>query len=158
MNAQQEIMNAQRDWARSSGIPLNQCGYVREVEANLWRPLSTQARQGFERGAGSELNKNMRAPHSSSALVVNFFDYWTERDKIPILTALGTDPQSGASLDFEARFSAELFTPPHLDVAILLCRLASRRSAGLYMRSAIYAPPLAARAILPSRARLSKMP
>jgi len=118
MNAQQEIMNAQRDWARSSGIPLNQCGYVREVEANLWRPLSTHARQGFERGAGSELNKNMRAPHSSSALVVNFFDYWTERDKIPILTALGIDPQSGVSLDFEARFSAELFTPPHLDVAI----------------------------------------
>ena len=60
----------------------------------------------------------MRAPHSSSALVVNFFDYWTERDKIPILMVLGTDPQSGASLDFEARFSAELFTPPHLDVAI----------------------------------------
>lgn len=118
MGAVQEIKDAQRDWAGSRGIPFNQCGYVPEVEDNLWRPLTTIARRGFEKGAGSELSKNMKALHSSSALVVNFFDYWTDRDKIPVLTALSIDPQSESSLDFEARFSAELFTPPHLDVAI----------------------------------------
>ena len=118
MGAVQEIKDAQRDWAGSRGIPFNQCGYVPEVEDNLWRPLTTSARRGFEKGAGSELSKNMKALHSSSALVVNFFDYWTDRDKSPVLTALGIDPQRGGSLDFEARFSAELFTPPHLDVAI----------------------------------------
>lgn len=61
----------------------------------------------------------MRALHSSSALVVNFFDYWTDRDKAPILSALGIDPEGGASLKFEAQFPTGLGgTPPHLDVAI----------------------------------------
>ena len=119
MNAQQEIKNTQRDWARSRGIPINSRGYVREVEANLWQPLSTRARQGFERGAGSELSKNMKALHSSSALVANFFDYWTDRNKIPILTALGIDLKGETSLNFEAHFPTGLDGPPaHLDVAI----------------------------------------
>lgn len=61
----------------------------------------------------------MRALHSSSALVVNFFDYWTARDKVPILSALDIDPECGASLCFEAQFPTGLGgTPPHLDVAI----------------------------------------
>ena len=119
MDAEQEIRNAQQDWAKSRGIPFNSRGYVREVEANLWRPLSTRARQGFERGAGSELNGHMRALHSSSALAVNFFDYWTNRDKSPLLSALGIDLEGGNALDFEARFHTGLgSTPPHLDVAI----------------------------------------
>jgi len=119
MGAVQEIKDAQQNWARSRGIPFNQCGYVPEVEANLWRPLSTRARQGFERGAGSELRKNMRALHSSSALVTNFFDCWTDRKKIPILTALGTDLKGETLLDFEAHFPTGLDGPPaHPDVAI----------------------------------------
>ena len=119
MDAEREIRNAQQDWARSKGIPFYSRGYVLEVEANLWQPLSTRARQGFERGAGSELSGHMRALHSSSALAVNFFDYWTDRDKTPILSALGIDSEGGHSLDFEAQFYTGLGgTPPHLDVAI----------------------------------------
>ena len=119
MGAVQEIKDAQQDWARSRGIPIDSRGYVREVEANLWQPLSTHARQGFEGGAGSELSKNMKALHSSSALVVNFFDYWTDRNKIPILTALGIDLKGEISLDFEAHYPTGLDgPPPHLDVAI----------------------------------------
>ena len=61
----------------------------------------------------------MLALHSSSALAVNFFDYWTDRDKTTVLSALGIDPEDGASLDFEAQFHTGLGgTPPHLDVAI----------------------------------------
>ena len=61
----------------------------------------------------------MRALHSSSALAANFFDYWTDRDKTPITSALGIEPGEGASLDFEAQFHTGLGgTPPHLDVAI----------------------------------------
>ena len=61
----------------------------------------------------------MRALHSSSALAVNFFDYWTNRDKSPILSALGIDSEGGHLLDFEAQFPTGLAgTPPHLDVAI----------------------------------------
>ena len=119
MDAEQEIRNAQQDWARSRGIPFHSRGYVLDVEDNLWQPLSPRARQGFERGAGSELSGHMRALHSSSALAVNFFDYWTDRDKTPILSALGIDSEGGHSLDFEAQFYTGLGgTPPHLDVAI----------------------------------------
>ena len=115
----QPARDAQQNWARSRGIPFNSRVYVREVEANLWRPLSTRARQAFERGAGSELNGHMRALHSSSGLAVGFFDYWTNRDKGPLLTALGIDIGGANSLDFEAQFHTELGgTPPHLDVAI----------------------------------------
>ena len=80
MDAEREIRNAQQAWARSRGIPFYSRGYVREVEANLWQPLSPRALQGFERGAGSELSRHMRVLHSSSALAANFFDYWAQVD------------------------------------------------------------------------------
>ena len=113
MNAEQEIRDTQQNWATLRGIPFGSRGYVPEVEANLWQPLSSRARQGFEKGAGSELSGHMKALHSSSALAVNFFDYWTDRDKTPILSALGIDPEDGHSLDFEAQFHTGLGgTPP----------------------------------------------
>ena len=121
MNAVQEIKKAQQDWAKSKRILFDSRGYVSEVEANLFQPLSNPARLAFERGAGSELSGHMRALHSSSALVVNFFDYWTERQETSILSALGVDPDAGYSLDFEAQFPTGLGgTPPHVDVAITL--------------------------------------
>ncbi len=121
MIAEPEIKKSQQNWARSKGIPFDFKGYVREVEANLWKPLSARARQGFERGAGSELTGRMKALHSSSALVANFFDYWTDKDKTPLLSALGIDANCAESLEFEAQFPTGLKgTPPHLDVAITL--------------------------------------
>ena len=63
----------------------------------------------------------MKALHSSSALVVNFFDYWTDRPKAPLLSALEIDADDIQSLDFEAQFPTSLGgTPPHLDIAITL--------------------------------------
>lgn len=63
----------------------------------------------------------MRALHSSSALVANFFDYWTERDTAPLLTALGIGVRQVDSMEFEARFPTGLKgAPPHLDVAFYL--------------------------------------
>lgn len=94
-------------------------GYVTGVEANLYRPLSDRAKLAFEAGAGSELRGHMRALHSSSALVANFVDYWTDRDMTPLLLALGIEPDGEMSLDFEVQFHTGLRgTPPHLDVAI----------------------------------------
>ena len=119
MDAEQEIKDAQQAWASSKGIPFDSRGYVPEVEANLWQPLSSRARQSFERGAGSELSGHMRALHSSSALAVNLFDHWTDRDKTPILSAMGVEPAARTSLDFEAQFPTGLGgIPPHVDVAI----------------------------------------
>ena len=116
---EQEVKEAQRDWAKSKGIAFNSRGYVRDVEDNLYQPLSNRARLAFEKGAGSELSGHMKAPHSSSALAVNFFDYWTNRDKSPIVSALGIASDAENVLDFEAQFPTGLGgTPPHLDIAI----------------------------------------
>ena len=118
MHADQEIRRAQKDWAKSKGIPFDSRGYVQDGETNLWKPLSAHARRGFAEGAGSELSGHMKALHSSSALVANFFDYWADVDKTPLLSALDID-LCGGSLDFEAQFHTRLGgTPPHLDVSI----------------------------------------
>ena len=119
MTAEQEIRNSQQHWAKLMGIPFDSLGYVPQAEDNLWQPLSGSALQAFERGAGKELSGHMKALHSSSALAVNFFDYWTCRDKTPLLSALGIEPVDGCSLDFEAQFRTGLGgTPPHTDVAL----------------------------------------
>ena len=119
MQAERNIRDAQIAWAKSQGLSIDDKGYVDDVDANLWKPLSARARAAYERGAGSELEGHMKALHASSALVVNFFDYWTDRPKAPLLSALGIDADDIQSLDFEARFSTGLGgTPPHLDVAI----------------------------------------
>lgn len=121
MDAVKRIEDAQKAWAESNGISFCSKGYVCDVEANLWKPLSAHARRGFERGAGSEPTSHMRALHSSSALAANFFDYWTDRDrdKGPLLSGLGVDADGAESLNFEERFPTGLRgTPPHLDVAI----------------------------------------
>ena len=121
MQAEQSIRDAQMAWARSQGLSIDDKGYVGDVEANLWKPLSAHARAAYERGAGSELESHMKALHSSSALVANFFDYWTDRQKAPLLSALGIDDDDIQSLDFEARFPTGLGRiPPHLDLAITL--------------------------------------
>ena len=115
------VRDGQRAWAMENGVPFDSGGYVDDVEMNLRRPLSAAAREAFEKGAGSELARHMRALHLSSALVVNFFDYWSCRDKDPLLSALGISGQRADLLEFEARFPTGLGgTPPHVDVVIWL--------------------------------------
>ena len=122
MATEQDIIkDAQETWANSNEKRFDSKGYVDTVEDNLRKCLSDSARKAFERGAGSEPKKHMRALHSSSALAANFFDYWTDRNKISLLRAMGIDADSAKSLNFEAQFPTRLGgTPPHLDVAIKL--------------------------------------
>ena len=122
MATEQDIIKeAQQAWAKSNGKCFDSKGYVYDVEANFWKPLSVSARNSFGKGAGSELTGKMKALHSSSALAANFFDYWTDGDKAILLWALGVDGDSAKLLDFEAKFPTGLGgTPPHLDAAITL--------------------------------------
>ena len=121
MQAERNIRDAQIAWAESQGLSIDDKGYVDDVDAHLWKPLSAHARAAYEKGAGSELQGHMKALHASSALVVNFFDYWTDKPKAPLLAALGIDADDIQSLDFEAQFRTGLGgTPPHLDLAITL--------------------------------------
>jgi hypothetical protein len=69
--------------------------YLDAIEANLLQPLSVAAHRGFGNGSGSELADTparpakMKALHSSAALAVNVFDYWTTRDSAPLTAAMG---------------------------------------------------------------------
>lgn len=118
----------QRYWANRHGISSDDKGYVLSLSDNLFMPLSAEASQEFLRGAGDELRKNMLALHSSSALVVNAFDYWRHLGKLtPVLHLLkpGIGDVTIQDFQFEAPLPilwpnppARPTTPPHLDLVI----------------------------------------
>ena len=126
MSARAELLKQQCKWAEATGLLPDARGYVPDLNANLYRPLSPIAKQCFNNGSGNELEDmksrpaKMRALHSSSALVVNVFDYWTACDTRPLMKALGlTDARS--PIRFEAQFTTNLEgMPPNLDLAIEL--------------------------------------
>lgn len=114
------LQRQQRVWATQQAHEIDGRGYVSSVDANLWRPLSETSRDAFEKGSGSELKCKMRALHSSSALAVNFFDYWTIGDRT-VLEKLLDLPSTPNSMEFEAQFPTGLRgTPPNIDVLIIL--------------------------------------
>lgn len=99
-------------------------GYVNSVDENLFQPLSPRARTAFESAAGAELRAGqqgrpkMAALHSSAALAVNVFDYWSDQSLSVLLRALGA-PTEAERLDFERQFPTGLRgTPPNLDVVL----------------------------------------
>ena len=120
------LLELQRRWAEDANIAIDGRGYVASYTANLWKPLSPTAKASFDLGSGSELwdgktrPAKMRALHSSSALAVNVFDYWSVRDSTPMLEAL----EIGTAIEpphFEAQFPTGLEgKPPNLDIAIRL--------------------------------------
>jgi hypothetical protein len=105
------IVERQVLWARRHGIALQgsagdrgRPAYTRTLEENLFEPLSEEARREYEQGQGDELQQNMRAVHSSSALACNVFHYWKSRGQLaPIATACGLPAGSGMSMRFEVR-------------------------------------------------------
>lgn len=98
-------------------------GYVAKLEDNLLvESLRDDTRREFNEADGDELREKMRALHSSSALVVNVFEYWrdSERDRKPLAGALGlsTDIES---ICFERKMPSGLRgNPPNLDVMFAL--------------------------------------
>ena len=114
------LLRRQKAWAIQQGHDTDGRGYVTSLDANLWRPLSATSRAAFEKGSGSELKGKMHALHSSSALAVNFFDYWTSADPTVLRDVLEL-PATPMSIEFEAQFPTGLRgTPPNIDVAIIL--------------------------------------
>jgi len=71
------VLEQQRQWARESHIPVDEKGYVKQVESNLFEDLTPDMRQEFDEGDGDELGgrHKMQALHSSSALCCNVFAY-----------------------------------------------------------------------------------
>ena len=127
MSTKSKLLARQRAWALQTGLRVADSGYLQKYEDNLFRPLSMKALSAFENGSGSELKPasstrpaKMSALHSSSALAVNYFDYWSDTESSPLLAALGIDGTS-SGIRFEAQYPTGLpGTPPNLDVAIAL--------------------------------------
>lgn len=123
-SARAKLLQAQRIWAEQSGSVVDYRGYVGDIAVNLREPLSPRALQAFTYGSGAELKDGghrpakMKALHSSAALAVNFFDYWTDRNAAPLAGALSCNAVIN-SIDFEVQFPTGLEgNPPNLDVAI----------------------------------------
>jgi hypothetical protein len=124
------IVSQQRAWATGQGHVSDGRGYLADLQSNLFAQMSDVARAAFERGAGGELKDvpakgrrvgrpaKMRALYSSSALVVNVFDYWVARDKALLTKALGLHWKI-ASIGFEAKHATGLpGIPPNLDLEL----------------------------------------
>jgi hypothetical protein len=123
MSARSVLHQHQRDWAIASARSPDLRGYVASYDLNLFQPLSPAALRAFTQGSGSELLPSpsrpakMAALHSSSALAVNAFDYWSGKPLAPVASALGLEPGPDR-FGFEAQFPTGLGgTPPNLDLA-----------------------------------------
>lgn len=124
MSSKTALLATQRGWALGIPCEVDSRGYMSSVAENLYQPLSSRAQESFLNGSGSELfdtplrPAKMKALHSSAALAVNFFDYWTNRSADHLLTALGLEI-APTTIEFEAQFPTGLEgNPPNLDIAL----------------------------------------
>ena len=99
--------------------------YLPTVRDNLFQEMTVCTKAAFDEGRGQELydtpkcRAKMRALRSSSALVVNVFDYWVCRDNaLPLQQAIGMKaPIDRVAL--EQQFPTGLGgAAPHLDIVI----------------------------------------
>ena len=114
MNGEDFIELKQQNWAKRKGIELmpgtigsdGKKMYVNNLDQNLFEPLTEDNIAGFEQGKGKELQGNgkerpkMQAVYSSSAIVVNLFQYWQKKEdlypllracKLPVASRVGTE-------------------------------------------------------------------
>ena len=103
MDGLEFIKLKQQSWAKRQGLGLV-CGtisgngernYLNSLRDNLFEELSQENSEYYHSGDGNETEdtKNrlakMKALYSSSALVLNLFQYWQGKDAAPILAACG---------------------------------------------------------------------
>jgi hypothetical protein len=136
MNVCDYVKFKQRVWANSNGITLigskidkGEQNYSPILEQNLFRPLRKETEESFKKADGKELEKRnsnpckMQALHSSSALAVNIFQYWVDKDISIIASACGLcEPVKdiGRELVFEHKYaiSGKSGNYPNIDVVI----------------------------------------
>lgn len=117
----ESICAQQRAWADQKGIKVDKDGYTLRLRDNLFQSLSPETEEEFESGKGDELGSGddrgkMQALHSSSALVLNVFEYWRNRNVDEIASVCGA-PKGMTEMRFEQTHPTPLGgVPPHLDV------------------------------------------
>jgi len=114
------IYNHQQLWASRYRIKIDKDGYTLSLNDNLFLPLSLDAKEEFVVGSGKELGNDrnrgkMQALHSSSALMVNVFQYWRVHGVDAIAKACGA-PKGMREMKFEQTHPTPVGSIPHLDV------------------------------------------
>ena len=109
MNGLEFIKAKQRGWAKRKKLELvggtipnkGEKNYLQNLPDNLFEELSGENARCFNSGDGNETRDSkarlakMKALHSSSAIVVNLFQYWQGKDISPILSACNVWGRSG---------------------------------------------------------------
>lgn len=95
------IKAKQQSWAKRRGLELvggtisnrGEKNYSHNLADNLFEQLTKESLASYKSGDGGEIKDTktrlakMKALHSSSAIVVNLFQYWQNKDIYPILYA-----------------------------------------------------------------------
>lgn len=117
MNGLEYIKSKQHSWANRKKIELlgatipnkGEKNYLEKLADNLFQPLTRETLSQFNNGDGNEIADSksrlakMKALHSSSAIVVNLFQYWNDKDVYPIIFAckLCSKQPSGVDVMYE---------------------------------------------------------
>ena len=136
MNGYEYILTRQIEWANNHGIVLTgskgergRPAYVRNLNENLFQPLSSDSLKAFSSGDGNELGSpgspgKMQAVHSSSALGVNVFQYWQLVSNVPMIAATcglcKRESNAPIKLNFEEKYpiNDNFAVHPNIDVVI----------------------------------------
>lgn len=121
-----DVLYQQVKWAKENGIALDDNGYVKKMEDNFFEDLSADTVRDLKGGDGSEYPTSkgsitkIFATHSSSALVINFFEFWRLRHKDEMAAALKL--QNGIkTFSFEQKLSMGMQgRKPNVDIFMIL--------------------------------------
>ena len=138
MNASEQIIAKQIEWAKNKGLQLiGSAGdrgrkvYTKSIADNLFKSLNRKSRKELEGGDGGELKRKKGQPakiqalHSSSALGINLFDYWRKESDLSLLfVACGLSRAGGklsGEIHFEQKFPIDdrFQYSPNLDVVFI---------------------------------------
>ncbi|MDR3049792.1 MAG: hypothetical protein LBV16_08185 [Elusimicrobiota bacterium] len=100
------IKDKLRKWANSRTLRLQENGnYTTNLNDNLFKELTDDSRKEFEKGNGNEITAKMQALHSSSALVVNVFEYWkSKKEYSKIANILKLKTENLKQITYEEKF------------------------------------------------------
>ncbi len=135
MNASEQIIAKQIEWAKNKGLQLiGSAGdrgrkvYTTKISDNLFQPLNDKSKKELDGGDGGELKSKeghpakIQALHSSSALGVNLFDYWRDAIDCSLLFSACGLSRAGSQLSGEIKFEQKFAIDdrfqyaPNLDV------------------------------------------
>lgn len=112
------ITESQRKFVVDNGAVLDQRGWAESYQDNLFAPLHPESLNEFvaclevsEDGRG----KRISAPHSSTALAVNTFDWWRGKSLNPISRALGVNIERFVGFERSHHFGLDRPSQPDVE-------------------------------------------